>query len=119
MSESKHTPGPWEAHESDDGHEIHMGERVGSGHMYQTQHILGYDHGLSEEDGKQFEEAEANAWLIAAAPDLLAACKLLQCELSYCRDQLAELKRPSREGGSVDLALKAGRAAIAKAEAKS
>ena len=56
---SQHTPGPWETHWTHD--------------------ISGYPvysiHGVSGADKGDNETIKANALLIAAAPDLLAACK--------------------------------------------
>ncbi len=58
----KHTPGPWEVHELADG----PSKTIGPLGVFVAQTIGGND--------------TANARLIAAAPDLLAACKeTLQC----------------------------------------
>ena len=65
------TPGPWEFDESDDGHEIRMGEAISSPYMYSSHLVIEYNHGVYPEDGKQYEEAEANAQLIANAPKWL------------------------------------------------
>lgn len=80
---NKFTPGPWESSEADDGHEIRMGTAIESRHSYEAQHIISYNHGLFVDDDLdspspetlQYFEAEANAHLIAAAPDLLAAAE--------------------------------------------
>lgn len=55
---AKHTPGPWAA----DGLDV----KNGCGHMATTPERIG-------PDGEKI--GEANARLIAAAPDLLAACQ--------------------------------------------
>lgn len=68
----KHTPGPWNVYESDDGHEIRMG-RANDSISYPSHCIVTYDHMIYPVDGEQYEEAEANARLIAAAPELLEA----------------------------------------------
>lgn len=62
-----------------------MGTALGESGVYQVHHIIRYDHGLfpAFEGGEpapprqlqQFLEAEANARLIEAAPDLFEACK--------------------------------------------
>ena len=62
MNETKHTPGPWTATPTA-GHETH-GQSV----VY------------AEADGKDVAviyDGKANARLIAAAPELLAACKAI------------------------------------------
>ena len=67
MNETKHTPRPWTATPS----YINLGEWeiYGNEDGDNAQHI-----GSIEAEGT--EQAEANARLIAAAPDLLAACEL-------------------------------------------
>lgn len=64
MSETTHTPGPWE-----------IGDDCGTGQLivtYQAADVCAVEPG---------RRANANARLIAAAPDLLAACNaLLQCQ---------------------------------------
>jgi len=66
MNETKHTPGPWTATPS----YINLGEWeiYGNEDGDNAQHI-----GSIEAEGT--EQAEANARLIAAAPDLLEACE--------------------------------------------
>lgn len=80
----KHTPGPWRliegdihCHDDDDnggGWSILMGQ-YGSGGG-RTIHRVQYAEDIYPED-KSFAEAEANARLIAEAPALLAALKLM------------------------------------------
>lgn len=108
---SKHTPGPWEASEIDDGfdcgHVIRMGESIASPYHYASHHRIEYDHGCDPEDNRdQFEEAEANARLIAAAPDLLEAARVI---LASIDEQGTPLSRSAIEDTPL-------RAAIAKAE---
>jgi hypothetical protein len=97
-----HTPGPWEWVESDTGHEIRMGSARGDTNHWEVQHLIEYQHGLDpgdEGDRYQFEEAAANARLIAAAPDLLAALLQFQMEHGHtveCEDRRGRrLSRPS------------------------
>jgi len=71
MSEVKHTPGPWKIRRIDGGYQINMATAIRNPGNYQTHHRVEMDFGLYREDGKQFREAEANARLIAASPDLL------------------------------------------------
>ena len=76
---TKHTPGPWTWGRTEDGHEIRMGNAINAVGIYDSHCVIEYNHSVWPYDGdepnKQYEEAEANARLIAAAPDLLAACK--------------------------------------------
>ena len=75
----QHTPGPWTYHrgswgfhgdpDEDSGFHFLLGGEEASG----VEEIIGYADMLYPDDGQQYEEAEANARLIAAAPDLLAA----------------------------------------------
>jgi Asp/Glu/hydantoin racemase len=60
---NKHTPGPWTLSSNRAGHAI----VCASGKTVAAAHLLGTIHPR--------EEVEANALLIAAAPDLLAALK--------------------------------------------
>ena len=62
MSEAKHTPGPW-----------NVGKTTMDRLIYaDSEHA--FDLAIVRNGGSD-EETEANAALIAAAPDLLAACK--------------------------------------------
>lgn len=114
---SKHTPGPWECVWSeDDGHVIRMSSALGGANGYESHHCIEYQHGLYPDDGDQFKEAKANARLIAAAPDLLAALKAL---LSFHQVRWVQDEGPDGEGWkSTELtaAFDAADAAIAKAE---
>lgn len=77
MSDAKHTPGPWRAVHRFIGAGPHDDEVAG----------LGWEvEGPPEPDGRgQFAKA-ADAHLIAAAPDLLAACELA---LKACQENIA------------------------------
>lgn len=97
-----HTPGPWNAHKGTGGDP----ERC-----YVTQDaplpymIAEVENGAP---GDTLETEWANALLIAAAPDLLAACSILD-GLDWCPGyELSQVER-------LEEALKAARAAIAKA----
>lgn len=63
---SKHTPGPWNV----DGGTNNKGDL----YIWQTGEYYG-GHAIATVHGEIQEGAEANARLIAAAPDLLATCK--------------------------------------------
>jgi hypothetical protein len=107
-----HTPGPWAVHESaiydSDGFEI---AAVDEEPIRLNWDSCGYRH-WSEAEGVTFKrrsekEVDANARLIAAAPELLEACKAMLDQLSHGRDL--------SEGAYADMMTRA-RAAIAKAE---
>lgn len=89
-----HTPGPWDlSWDESDGFTIRMGTARRSPVSCDLAHIMeGYAECLYPEDGDQFLEAEANACLMAAAPDLLAALEAVplpstsgECEADFCR----------------------------------
>ena len=61
MSKATHTPGPWVRAEKGHGNYFHVGQVVDSDHM-----TIAVAHGKNA-------ETEANARLIAAAPELLEA----------------------------------------------
>ena len=108
MSQTKHTPGPWFR----DGA---CGGMPWTIHVEQAFSQLGPSNGkvatAENIDGK-FETRVANARLIAAAPDLLAACKLgLKVAESWIHDQLDGTKFLADALAELDSV----RAAIAKA----
>lgn len=77
MGDTAFTPGPWVLLHTDDGHLIRMGTFLQSGRKA-PHHEVAYCHGLFIDDDyptaqDEFAEAEANANLIAAAPDLYEA----------------------------------------------
>ena len=74
MSKSKHTPGPWsrEGNFSDDLEFVRQ-SRV----IQNNTKVIAYGFGGVTFNGIDAEEAEANAVLIAAAPDLLEAAKAM------------------------------------------
>ena len=100
MDTPKHTPGPWRIHryaacvvEGEDGRTVAT--------------TGGYSDNTS--DGAYVVENEANAHLIAAAPDLLATLKSTVIALEECADCLDSYRIGQ---------LEAARSAIAKAEGR-
>lgn len=71
MSESKHTPGPWKTHDN-------IGRKGELGIIADVAPCIIAIMGNAKEWPR---EAEANARLIAAAPDLLKACKKILAEI--------------------------------------
>lgn len=110
---AKHTPGPWatESVNSEALHDIIADYQVpGDGFPTLLAMVFSDDEG----DGPiSCDEASANARLIAAAPDLLAACKLWDEGFidgeEFTPEQLLAWMNKNR---------KAARDAIAKAEGK-
>lgn len=73
MSESKHTPGTWTACEPfQDTFNKLISIKVGSAPAIEIARCYG---------PRKSQMADANARLIAAAPDLLAACKFFMSEI--------------------------------------
>src|ERR1043165_358061 len=76
---SAHTPGPWQLEYDAGEHIIRMGSAITNRSQHQVQHIITYDHGLfadhdsTDAEVAQFVEADANARLIAAAPEMYEA----------------------------------------------
>lgn len=113
---ASHTPGPWRVSTTPSGDRvIGIGKRTGEG-------IADCGFGTWRVGG---EEALANARLIAAAPDLLAAVKSalafieadnLACEAGTCIGEITTLDLHTGEPRKIDLS--ALRAAIAKAEGR-
>ena len=87
MSDAKHTPGQWETHWS---HDV-------------TGYPAFYIHGLSGEQKYDAPALDANARLISAAPEMLAALERVGCQFLGGCD-------PSDDGGRCCVC-----AAIAKA----
>ena len=71
---SKHTKGPWEVCEHDHGTVIRTESAKKTKYGASRYAVIG---GFESSDPEQMEEARANARLIAAAPDLLAALRTL------------------------------------------
>ncbi len=106
---SKHTPGPWEYRLSEGGrHEVAGGAPRG-GHIHGKCYVADC---MISAAYRSSEETQANARLIAAAPELLSCLHWAEAQLSaFPRDELADMARAGFE-------MKLGkiRAAIAKAE---
>lgn len=112
-----HTPGPWRLRLKDDEcgdyFIIEMADARRS--SWQPQHRIEYPEGgtVRESHPEQFAEAQANALLIAAAPELLAA-------LIAVVDNIELLDNPSDQGISAHSdTVENCRVAIAKAEGHS
>lgn len=81
MSESKHTPGPWKTIKPGHGHETeYLSVQIGEDEMYTTLEML-----------------PADARLVSASPDLLAACKAVVEEDGFrgsalMRKRIAQMK---------------------------
>lgn len=111
MSDSKHVPGPWKMRQSRDGKRIWIS---GETKRYGNREFLSVDH-----DDCDHDEAEATARLIAAAPDLLAACEAAEAVLSDLAAELCERHEytgyfNSEDGHGLKV-IKALQAAIARA----
>ncbi|KWV45051.1 hypothetical protein AS591_20295 [Stenotrophomonas maltophilia] len=95
------------------GFHIYMDTAISNRSGYQCHHHLELDFTLYPEDGDQWEEAKANARLIAAAPELLdALIEAVECgmvPISSAKDGGASTH--SRQVRCADMI----RAAIAKA----
>jgi len=95
MEQTKHTLGPWEVTHFDGRTQVFAGRRIIVEGLY------------DENNEPTLEEVEANACLIAAAPDLLEALKAVY----------ADIELQNVEGGSDELNLMV-QMAISKAEGK-
>jgi hypothetical protein len=87
MNEAKHTPGPWSF--DGDGFDSVAAQHCGTD-GYIVFQVLGDDklNSICEIDPQTDDsEAEANARLIAAAPDLLKALEIAEDMLKQCMKQ--------------------------------
>ncbi|MFM5431434.1 hypothetical protein ACET9P_11135 [Aeromonas veronii] len=99
---SKHTPGPWERSKKTDGNWWH----IGAGNQ-----AVAAVHAASKKRNEPYASMfEANANLIAAAPELLAALE----EAVETIEWMNGCSSPARN--EVEEAIREGRAAIAKAK---
>lgn len=111
MSEKKHTPGEWFTHQ--EGHStVYVECRIGGG-LIQAVAKCG-----PTAAGR--EQQEANARLIAAAPELLEALQEAKAALEWCVEQGGGPTCEHESGGVVcfckeNKAISSARAAIAKA----
>ena len=105
-----HTPGPWKRSEFDPMEIIAPEPNVAEGHNVCS---IKQDYGTPSGERKRLAEAQldANADLIAAAPDLLAACKVLLEQ--HC---LRDIPSPQPAKDEFQRTARVARAAIAKAE---
>ena len=102
---SKHTPGPWTVH-FHDSQEWHITALKGEPRLGHTEwHALAIAYGNDKTPYEGRDIAEANARLIAAAPDLLEACKAAALTLR-------EFARHCHESGWNNLGSEVGKAAI-------
>ena len=110
MSDKKHTPGPWEVRADPSHYDSFTTVVAGSGEQRK-----GMLREMIVEIGgwAGIETAEANARLIAAAPDLLAACQRLVTLIDES-DQWSDVVSGTAMGEIVNEA----RTAVAKAEGK-
>lgn len=106
-----HTKGPWEHESGGDFHTIRMDTALEYRGAQECQHRIEYNHGCflhgDEGENRQWQEAEANARLIASAPDLLEAATLALEDLYLKADKDEEAEQWT--------SVKALRAAIRKA----
>lgn len=97
--EKKHTPGPWE---------IRVGFDV-------TGYPCYFIKGVSGDEKRNYERLEANAHIMASAPELLEALKACRLELHWLMKQQSKIAAARCVVEAHDRAL----AAIAKAEGRS
>lgn len=119
-----HTKAPWEFVLHDDGYssdatfEIRMGSRLGGKNGWEPQHRIDYEVSDEESCPDQFAEAEANARLIVAAPDLIDALKAAIGYLTNARIDLETGAPKATAIATINGGLDVVRAAINKAEAQ-
>lgn len=86
---TQHTPGPWEMHYDHDGYTVNK-----ETHEYDG--LSAYIARVFDDVGDPGEEeGEANARLIAAAPDMLAA--LVRLEKATTMDEVRDILAKARE----------------------
>ena len=86
MSESKHTPGPWEYFDAKDSHgDVTIGVR-GNTEYIATMDLVAIDSGPYRLPAN----ADANARLIAAAPELLEVLNQSRIALRFYRERMLE-----------------------------
>lgn len=110
MTDTKHTPGPWEVIEKDQPACIRVYQEGCPGdHPYICEMLFG----VHRKPKGNFEQRIHNARLIAAAPDLLAACKRL---VAFEKGDGSCLLCGARERCSDTCSVGKAQSAIAKAE---
>jgi len=120
--EMAHTPGPWVVHlpkpideQEDDGDgqiAIHMGTRIKSPGYYRLAHEIVLGEGM--EPG-QNPEMIANAYLIAAAPDMYEALRHILEAIDTCGDDAVHYALANHQ--TLGDVVSEARAALAKARA--
>lgn len=98
MSKSQHTPGPWKALEGKNGWQIHTDNKPGKGSP-NTNHWIA---NIKCESCPAHEEA--NALLIAAAPDLLEALDIVVGCLLWDKDDKTSIEVMRRVNAARDKA---------------
>lgn len=114
MDPIKHTPGPWVVQHEDSTSQTLPYIVVDQGKGWKNEMVCAlYDvipgEGYDQDEYKAFDNAAANARLIAAAPDLLAALEALIASPEVTR-ALKSLRRPDGKAqsysiGATDVAL--------------
>lgn len=120
MGEVKHTPGPWEYVAGTQHHGPYVSSSLGGDIcdcycMSNPAAASVLNGGTSYPVNHQGENADANARLIAAAPDMLAALRLAETAMAKASD-LIELASHGAIARGLDGYLLTVRAAIAAAE---
>lgn len=118
---AEHTPGPWAIFSDDEGGiEIRMGTALQNLGHFEVQHAILWDLSLDpDEDADQYDEAMANAHLIAASPDLLSDVERTAAHyrviLPYLREIAGDAPRFSHIVSNTERELASLEADIAKA----
>lgn len=110
MNEPKHTPGPWELDERRDAHQwpdAYIIKGYGA-NVLACVYDTGNDHVLTH--------GQANARLIAAAPEMLAALQCAAAQLEEDFEISAAQNQNQQWIDNIDATQQTIRAAIAKAE---
>ncbi len=114
-----HTPGPWQRQDSHtlEGRITIIANIDGEYFTDSPSPCMAYDTIAVCEDayGERLDEAEDNARLITAAPELLAALTALESHARKLRTRLEQLKMRGQMDSFFSVALMNAKAAIAKA----
>jgi|ERR1700677_1504404 len=94
------TPGPWEVeyNEDDGAFSIVMGTYLVDPGCYDPVHYIPLYDGLWPENGDRFKEAQANAHLMASAPEMYTALIRIVAELPSKRDWLDPVTEAMAKG---------------------
>jgi hypothetical protein len=108
MNEAKHTPGPWHfcgsQYSASDKPAV-TARNTGTGYLTPE----GWHYVIPAIDGATNEQAEANARLIAAAPDLLSALAALVDSLASADEEGLLEHAPQMEAARAAIAAATGR----------